>query len=1746
MPLPAPAGGARASSPGPRCLRAPWDRQDFLSDRQLEDYLSLLRAEDLEALSPKRLCETSRKALAVAGVARGLAGPELAAAVLWSLGEASAPLRRSIEGELEEPAAVGHALRAYRARPTQGGTASSCRGQGSEGRGSLAPEELPAFVRFCIGYRIHCYFTTSFLQEQQRAVSAPADRRPEVVFVLGSPGLGRSAQCLRIAETFGYRRLEAGGLLSGQAGAAAMEPAAAILLKAIRKWGWQGGRYLIEGFPSTLEDLEGWERLAGECTVLSFCLLFEAPEAVLVEGDCGGSRPGGSAGAVVGQFHAQQSASPLLRRLAARGLLRRVPTEANVEEVWRRVRAFFGPTVVFVLGAPGAGKGTQCTRISQTFGHTHISVGDMLRGECARDPDIARCLREVKLVPSSTTMQLLLQRMQELGWQGKKYVIDGFPRSFENLEAWHASVGHTASVKLCLHLECSQGVGEARLLELGTGHQLDYSPESIRKRFATWYHESLPVLETYKADGLLRRVDAERGVEAVWSSVQELFGPKVVFVLSRPGSGVEEQCSRVSKAFGYRWLRPRELLQAERLRAGPEARLPSDAGPAAAGLVTRLLRQAMDECGWEGGKYLVEGFPTSLGELDSWTQALGRPAPPSLVLRFERPQAGKADEVPGALTKSGTAVYRIDSGRGVEEVWADVRRLFGPSVIFVLGGPGAGKKTQSLRISESFGYHHLDVGGLLREERMRPGSELGQLVAACIQEGRPVPAELMLRLLRRTMEELGWEGGRYLISGFPRNTGHLEAWAATLGQAVAVKLALLLECSEPCAERLLERGDAGCSPCPDAETLKRRMEVFQVESVPMAQQLEAEGLLRRVDGDQDVEAVWSCVQEVLHLELDAELQNHAIVFIKHKASNDETERFVHSFLASHKIAVLRSGTVPASEVLTSGLFDRQYSQIMTYATSDPMELQVSAASQERFRAEAGESWADAAAKGRLLSAAGALASWGLSAVALAEAWQGGTIVKLEQYLSVAWIAGSGGPGVFVINGFAPQWRGAFADQAGGAGAGRVRWLSVEFSPVHVPWHRFRSEILGATNPAEAAEHSIRGQFYRHWARLGLQQPPDTYNNCVHASSGPLEGLREWMLWTGGALRDHPLARSLLSGGVPEDLVRAWLENPRVEGWRLGQEAVSGPVFACSEGCDHAALRASALHHVRSAGHSLYAWPVGEKSVVRLPSRRPSRRVPMAPKLPHPVLTLLHFNDVYNVEPRRKEPVGGIARFATRMRELRAEASARGEEALCLFSGDAFNPSLTSTVTKGAHMVPALNAVGIDVACYGNHDFDFGEDELVDMASKTHFPWLISNVVDRATSQPLANGELTLMVDCQGRKVGLIGLVEREWLVTLHSFEPEDLVYEDFCPCARRLARQLREEGAELVLALTHMRQPNDELLAQEVPEVDLILGGHDHHYEVGPVGPHGTYLLKSGTDFRDITVLRLRFTGGPGPRAFEVLETRHVEIDSSIAEDPEMKELVQECESKVGSAMDEVLGESAIDLDCRFSSVRTRETNIGNFVTDVMRTGLKADIALINSGTLRADAIIEKGKITVRDLLSVLPMLDELCLLELSGAQVLAVLQNGVSMYPRLEGRFVQVSGVAFAFDATKPPGQRLDEATVRVGGKTLDAQERYRVCTLNYLRQGKDGFDVLRGAMCLADGEQAGILPTLVRDHLASVCALNGLTPTASRYRVRRANCLMDQGCLARTGEGPSPLQQFAIRPEVEGRIRCLNGGPA
>ena len=186
------------------------------------------------------------------------------------------------------------------------------------------------------------------------------------------------------------------------------------------------------------------------------------------------------------------------------------------------------PSVVFVLGGPGSGKGTQCERIVKNFGYEHLSTGDLLREECKKGGDLATKLNEVmsqgKLVSSDLLVQLLNKAMKDRGWEKKKFLIDGFPRNQENIDEWNKQIGEKANLKFVLMMDVSEEVMKERLLKRGKDSgRADDNEATIIKRFDTFKNESMPVIKVYEKQGKVKKINSGNPVETVFEDVKKAF-----------------------------------------------------------------------------------------------------------------------------------------------------------------------------------------------------------------------------------------------------------------------------------------------------------------------------------------------------------------------------------------------------------------------------------------------------------------------------------------------------------------------------------------------------------------------------------------------------------------------------------------------------------------------------------------------------------------------------------------------------------------------------------------------------------------------------------------------------------------------------------------------------------------------------------------------------------------------------------------------------------------------------------------------------------------------------------------------------------------------------------------------------------------------------------------------------------------------------------------------------------------------
>ena len=188
--------------------------------------------------------------------------------------------------------------------------------------------------------------------------------------------------------------------------------------------------------------------------------------------------------------------------------------------------------------------------------------------------------------------------------------------------------------------------------------------------------------------------------------------------------------------------------------------------------------------------------------------------------------------------------------------------------------------------------------------------------------------------------------------------------------------------------------------------------------------------------------------------------------------------------------------------------------------------------------------------------------------------------------------------------------------------------------------------------------------------------------------------------------------------------------------------------------------------------------------------------------------------------------------------------------------------------------------------------------------------------------------------------------------------------------------------------------------------------------------------------------------------------SERVNITQRFEKNAFVSEHVQSFAKSLGERLSEKVAFTDVPLDCRFSRVRTEETNLGNFLADLIRTETAADVAICNGGGLRANQIFPAGPIELRFLDLVAPIANTITRLKMNGKLIIDCLENGVSQYPKYEGRFPCVSGIKFKFDPERPSGERiLMDSITDAAGNQFDLEKDYIVATKSFLALGKDGF---------------------------------------------------------------------------------------
>jgi 5'-nucleotidase/UDP-sugar diphosphatase len=430
------------------------------------------------------------------------------------------------------------------------------------------------------------------------------------------------------------------------------------------------------------------------------------------------------------------------------------------------------------------------------------------------------------------------------------------------------------------------------------------------------------------------------------------------------------------------------------------------------------------------------------------------------------------------------------------------------------------------------------------------------------------------------------------------------------------------------------------------------------------------------------------------------------------------------------------------------------------------------------------------------------------------------------------------------------------------------------------------------------------------------------------------------------------------------------------------------------------------------------------------------------------LTVLTFNDIYDLAPQNGYM--GIAGLKTMLDTERMSC----EHYITTVNGDFLSPSVFTSILGGKPIIDLFNLLEIDAVTFGNHEFDIGVNALLQRIQESKFVWLGTNVIDLRTGVPLANARSMMMFELGSIKFGLIGLTTPETAGLANA--PRDILFAPVILSAQAAVHNLKKKGADVVIALTHLTLAEDIQLVRSVPEINLILGGHDH--EAVAYFEGDTLIYKSGTDGKflgriDLAIEKQNVEG----RVRTVIYPTHKLLPNhGYTIDPATYDLLKEFQETIDIRKSIKLG--IITESFETQSVRQKESSFANLVTDSMQKAYGADIGIINSGAIRGAREYPSGYTISRgDLQRELPFNNIVVLVEISGQDLLEAIEFAKQNIEDRSGSFLHFSsGMRVVYDPKAPRQNRLREVTLH--SKPIDKTATYKVAISDYLLKGGDG----------------------------------------------------------------------------------------
>ncbi len=460
------------------------------------------------------------------------------------------------------------------------------------------------------------------------------------------------------------------------------------------------------------------------------------------------------------------------------------------------------------------------------------------------------------------------------------------------------------------------------------------------------------------------------------------------------------------------------------------------------------------------------------------------------------------------------------------------------------------------------------------------------------------------------------------------------------------------------------------------------------------------------------------------------------------------------------------------------------------------------------------------------------------------------------------------------------------------------------------------------------------------------------------------------------------------------------------------------------------------------------------------------------------LTIMHTNDVHAHHEPQGDGNGGAAILASVVNQIR-EA---GGNQLLLDAGDRFTGTLFHVQHRGQDSVEIMNALGYDAMTLGNHEFNDGSEILGAFIEGLDMPVVTTNV-DFSEDPILADLVApSVILEVGGEQIGIIGLVAPETEVLS---KPSDALVFDYDVIGSTQAQvdALSAEGVDKIILLSHVGYSVDVEIAQGVSGVDIVVGGHSHtlisNQYAGAAGEYPVVLesasgepvlvVQAGEKTIYLGLLEVEFDADG---LVSDWDGDTILLSQYITPDPEMSEIVATLTEPIDALRAQPVGETSVELTGTNPRLcRIEECNLGNLIADAVLVETGVDVVFQNGGGIRAD--IDMGEVTLGEVLTVLPFGNLVSTFEMTGADIVASLENGVSrieldddnnpIVDGASGRFAQVAGMRYTFDATQEVGSRIVSVEVWVDGEyvEIDPDATYSVATNDFMRSGGDGYEI-------------------------------------------------------------------------------------